>query len=67
MGGQIVHAFVEEVLNGTVTNIQSGLSNTVASGVVQSGVLEASVEVAFSQAEVSACPRQGYIRFPVAH
>jgi choline transporter-like protein 2/4/5 len=51
VGGQIVHAFVEEVLNGTVTNIQSGLSNTVASGVVQSGVLEASVEVAFSQAE----------------
>jgi choline transporter-like protein 2/4/5 len=59
VGGAFVNSFVQDFVNGTISNIQVGLSDTVASGMVHSGLLEASAEVAFSQAEDMRAVYQG--------
>ena len=58
VGGSLVNVFVSDLVNGTIANIEQGLSSTVASGVITGGMLDATMDVAL----VVSC---GFERFEV--
>ena len=46
VGGAMVSSFVDDLVNGTISNIENGLSNTVASGVLSEDMMHSTVDVA---------------------
>ena len=49
VGGSVINTFVSDVVNGTLANVESGLSNTVASSVLTPDVLQATMDAALTQ------------------
>ena len=49
VGGSVVNTFVSDVVNGTLANVESSLSNTVASSVLTPDVLQATMDAALTQ------------------
>jgi len=49
VGGSVINTFVSDVVNGTLANVESGLSNTVASSMFTPDVLQATMDAALTQ------------------